>query len=95
MTGPTIRDQRAFASGVLFVAFAIFFLVTALNYPAGLQPERGRAIFPGCLRSRWPPSDWPCCWTAQHQALHQWVVKGLAWVTGSLAAVKEEWRLAR
>ena len=46
MMGLTIRDQRAFASGVLFLAFAIFFLVTALNYPAGTAARMGPGYFP-------------------------------------------------
>jgi hypothetical protein len=43
MTGPIIRDRRAFASGALFLAFAVFFFVTALNYPAGTAARRCHA----------------------------------------------------
>ncbi|MBR0750943.1 tripartite tricarboxylate transporter TctB family protein [Bradyrhizobium jicamae] len=90
MTKLTIRDQRAFAAGALFLAFAIFFFVTALNYPAGSAARMGPGYFPrllaivlaviglavmlGAVRP-----------TAQRQALQRWDIKGLAWVTGSVA----------
>ena len=90
MTKPTIRDQRAFAAGALFLAFAIFFFVTALNYQAGTAARMGPGYFPrllaivlaaiglfamlGAVRR-----------TAERQGLPRWDMKGLAWVTGSVA----------
>lgn len=90
MTRPTIRDQRAFASGALFLAFAIFFFVTALNYPAGSAARMGPGYFPrllaivlaaiglaamlGAVRAM-----------AHRQRLQSWDLKGIAWVTGSVA----------
>jgi len=90
MTKLTIRDQRAFAEGALFLAFAIFFFVTALNYPAGSAARMGPGYFPrllaivlaaiglfamlGAVRP-----------TAERQGLPRWDIKGLAWVTGSVA----------
>jgi hypothetical protein len=62
MTGPIIRDRRAFASGALFLAFAVFFFVTALNYPAGTAARMGPGYFPGCSRLRSPQSGWSSCW---------------------------------
>ena len=89
MTGPAIRDQRAFASGALFLFFAIFFFVTALTYPAGTAARMGPGFFPrllaivlaaigltvmvGAVRR-----------TAERQGLHKWDMKGLAWVAGSV-----------
>jgi hypothetical protein len=88
MTGH-IRNQRAFAAGALFVAFALFFFVVALNYPAGSAAKMGPGYFPrllaivlaaiglfvmaGAVRR-----------TAAPQTLQRWDWKGLAWVTGSI-----------
>ena len=49
MAGPIIRNQRAFVSGALFLAFAVFFFVTALNYPAGTAARMGPGYFPRLL----------------------------------------------
>lgn len=89
MKGLAIRNQRAFASGVLFLAFAIFFFVEALAYPAGTAAKMGPGYFPrllavvlaaiglvvivGAIKS-----------TACREALRKWDFKGLAWVTGSV-----------
>ncbi|WP_247311926.1 tripartite tricarboxylate transporter TctB family protein [Bradyrhizobium sp. 141] len=89
MKGLAIRNQRAFASGVLFLAFAVFFFVAALNYPAGTVARMGPGYFPrllaivlaviglvvtlGAMKS-----------SAEPQALRRWDFKGLAWVTGSV-----------
>jgi hypothetical protein len=88
MTG-YIRDQRAFTAGALFVVFALFFFLVALNYPAGSAAKMGPGYFPcllaivlaaiglfvmaGAVRR-----------TAVPQALQKWDLKGLAWVTGSI-----------
>ena len=89
MIGFAIRNQRAFASGVLFLGFAIFFYVVALGYPAGTAARMGPGYFPrllaivlaaiglavmlGSMKS-----------TADLQSLHKWDWKGLGWVTGSV-----------
>ena len=89
MKGLAIRNQRAFACGALFLAFAIFFFVTALSYPAGTVARMGPGYFPrllaivlaaiglvvilGAMKSGTEP-----------QALRKWDLKGLAWVTGSV-----------
>jgi hypothetical protein len=89
MKGLAIRNQRAFASGALFLAFAIFFFVEALTYPAGTAAKMGPGYFPrllaivlatiglvvilGALKP-----------TAERQALRKWDFKGLAWVAGSV-----------
>jgi hypothetical protein len=89
MKGLAIRNQRAFACGALFLAFAIFFFVTALSYPAGTVARMGPGYFPrllaivlaaiglvvilGAMKS-----------SAEPQALRKWDLKGLAWVTGSV-----------
>ncbi|MEH2628651.1 putative membrane protein [Bradyrhizobium sp. AZCC 1719] len=90
MFGLSIRNQRAFASGTLFLGFAMFFYVVALGYPAGTAARMGPGYFPrllaivlaaiglavmlGAMKS-----------TAECQPLRQWDWKGLAWVTGSVA----------
>jgi len=89
MKGLAIRNQRAFAAGVLFLAFAVFFFVTAQNYPAGTAARMGPGYFPrllaivlaviglvvtlGAITS-----------TADRQVLRRWDFKGLAWITGSV-----------
>lgn len=89
MKGVAIRNHRAFASGVLFLAFAVFFFVMALQYPAGTAARMGPGYFPrllaivlagiglivilGAMKS-----------SAEAQALRQWDLKGLAWITGSV-----------
>src|SRR6185369_658347 len=90
MTGPTIRDQRAFASGALFLAFAVFFFVTALNYPAGTAARMGPGYFPRLLAIGLAAIGLVVMLgavrrTAERQVLPKWDMKGLAWVTGSVA----------
>ncbi|SEN20254.1 tripartite tricarboxylate transporter TctB family protein [Bradyrhizobium sp. OK095] len=89
MKGLAIRNQRAFASGALFLAFAVFFFVTALQYPAGTAAKMGPGYFPRALAivlaaiglvvilSAVKPA-------AEAQALRRWDLKGLAWITGSV-----------
>ncbi|MDA9542585.1 membrane protein [Bradyrhizobium sp. CCBAU 21362] len=84
-----IRNHRAFASGALFLAFAVFFFVAALSYPAGTAARMGPGYFPRLLAivlaaiglvvilSAMKP-------TADGQALRNWDLKGLAWITGSV-----------
>lgn len=90
MTKLTIRDQRAFAAGALFLAFAIFFFVTALNYPAGGAARMGPGYFPRLLALVLAAIGLTVMLgaarpTAERQALQRWDIKGLAWVTGSVA----------
>ena len=89
MTGPAIRNQRAFASGLLFVAFAIFFFVMALNYPVGSAARMGPGYFPRLLAIVLASIGLAVMLgavrrTAELRALRRWDVKGLAWVTGSV-----------
>jgi hypothetical protein len=89
MTGPTMRDQRAFVSGALFLAFAIFFFVTALNYPAGTAARMGPGYFPRLLAIVLAAIGLAVMLgavrrTAERHALLKWDIKGLAWVTGSV-----------
>lgn len=90
MTKLTIRDQRAFAAGASFLAFAIFFFVTAMNYPAGSAARMGPGYFPRLLAIVLAAIGLAVMLgavrpTAERQALQRWDVKGLAWVTGSVA----------
>jgi Tripartite tricarboxylate transporter TctB family len=89
MTGPIIRDQRAFVSGALFLAFAVFFFVTALNYPAGTAARMGPGYFPRLLAIVLAAIGLAVMLravrrTAERRSLLRWDVKGLAWVTGSV-----------
>ncbi|MGY3394467.1 glucan phosphoethanolaminetransferase (alkaline phosphatase superfamily) [Bradyrhizobium sp. USDA 3311] len=89
MKGLAIRNHRAFASGALFLAFAVFFFVAALSYPAGTAARMGPGYFPRLLAivlaaiglvvilSAMKPA-------ADGQALRNWDLKGLAWITGSV-----------
>ncbi|MGL9618530.1 tripartite tricarboxylate transporter TctB family protein [Bradyrhizobium sp. U531] len=89
MKGLAIRNQRAFASGVLFLAFAVFFFATALQYPAGSAARMGPGYFPRLLAivlaaiglvvilGAMKPG-------AEAQALRRWDLKGLAWIVGSV-----------
>lgn len=90
MTKLSIRDQRAFAAGALFLALAIFFFVTALNYPAGSAARMGPGYFPRVLAIVLAAVGLAVMLgaarpTAEQQGLQRWDVKGLFWVTGSVA----------
>ena len=90
MTKLTIRDQRAFAAGALFLAFAIFFFVTALNYPAGSAARMGPGYFPRLLAIVLTAIGLAVMLgavrpAAERQTLQRWDIKGLAWITGSVA----------
>ena len=85
-----IRNQRAFVSGALFFAVAAFFFIVALNYASGTAARMGPGYFPkmmslvlgaiglfvmvGALMPK-----------AQIEGLQSWDVKGLLWITGSVA----------
>ena len=45
----SIRNQRAFVSGALFVAIAVFFFVQSTNYALGTATRMGPAYFPRML----------------------------------------------
>lgn len=89
MKGLAIRNQRAFASGALFLAFAVFFFVTALQYPAGTAAKMGPGYFPRALAIALAAIGLVVILSAvkpaaEAQALRQWDLKGLAWITGSV-----------
>lgn len=85
-----IRNQRAFVSGALFVAVAAFFFIVALNYQPGTAARMGPGYFPrllsfvlaaiglfvmgGAVMPR-----------AHVEGLEKWDLKGLVWITGSVA----------
>ncbi|PIT06485.1 membrane protein [Bradyrhizobium nitroreducens] len=84
-----IRNHRAFASGVLFLAFAVFFFATALQYPAGTAAKMGPGYFPRLLAIVLAAIGLVVMFgamkpAADRQALRKWDLKGLAWITGSV-----------
>ncbi|WP_342731275.1 tripartite tricarboxylate transporter TctB family protein [Bradyrhizobium sp. B117] len=89
MKGLAIRNQRAFASGALFLAIAIFFFVVALQYPAGTAAKMGPGYFPRMLAIVLAAIGLVVMLGAikpgaSREALRQWDLKGLAWITGSV-----------
>ena len=89
MKGLAIRNQRAFASGALFLAFAIFFFLVALEYPAGTAAKMGPGYFPRMLAIVLAAIGLVVMLGAikpgaSREALRQWDLKGLAWITGSV-----------
>lgn len=85
----TIRNQRAFAAGLLFLIVAATFLVLSSDLEAGTAARMGPGYFPwllslvlgaiglvvmaGAMSAR-----------ATVERLARWDWKGLAWVTGSV-----------
>jgi Tripartite tricarboxylate transporter TctB family len=89
MTSFTIRNQRAFVSGALFVGFAVFFFVVARDYTAGTAARMGPGFFPRLLSIVLAAigllviagAVMP---KAEQRALAKWDFKGLIWITGSV-----------
>ena len=85
-----VRNQRAFATGLLFVAVAAVYFVLSLNYVQGTAARMGPGFFPrmvaiflalvgaGVLLSSLAPK-------AHTEKLERWDLKGLLWITGSVA----------
>ncbi|MDQ8726224.1 tripartite tricarboxylate transporter TctB family protein [Bradyrhizobium sp. LHD-71] len=85
-----IRNQRAFAAGVLFLIVSIFYFVMSFNYVTGTPARMGPGFFPrmvsiglaliavGILLSAVAPK-------AKIEKLEKWDVKGLLWIAGSVA----------
>jgi hypothetical protein len=85
-----IRNQRAFASGALFLAVAVFYFAMSFNYMQGTPARMGPGFFPkmvaillglvgiGVLIGSVAPR-------AHIEKLASWDVKGLLWITGSVA----------
>ena len=81
-----VRNQRAFATGLLFVAVAVVYFVLSLNYVQGTPARMGPGFFPrmvaiilalvgaSVLLSSVAP-----------EKLERWDLKGLLWITGSVA----------
>lgn len=89
MTNFRIRNQRAFVSGALFVAFAVFFYVAGRDYPVGTAARMGPGYFPHMLTiilgtigvAVMAGAVMP---KAELRALAKWDFKGLLWITGSV-----------
>jgi len=84
-----IRNQRAFASGVLFLVVSIFYFVMSFNYATGTAARMGPGFFPrmvsvlfgliaiGVIFSAMSPR-------AKREDLERWDIKGLLWIAGSV-----------
>lgn len=85
-----IRNQRAFAAGALFLGVAVFYFTMSFNYVQGTAARMGPGFFPkmvslllavigvGVLLGSVAPR-------AQEEKLERWDVKGLLWITASVA----------
>lgn len=85
-----IRNRRAFASGALFLIFAIFYFVMSFNYATGTPARMGPGFFPrmvsilfalvavGIMLGALSPR-------AKPEMLERWDLKGLLWIAGSVA----------
>jgi hypothetical protein len=85
-----IRNQRAFTAGALFLAVAVFYFTMSFNYMQGTSARMGPGFFPkmvaillaligvGVLISSVTPR-------AHIEKLERWDLKGLLWITGSVA----------
>lgn len=84
-----IRNQRAFAAGVLFLVASIFYFVVSYNYATGTAARMGPGFFPrmvsilfgllslGVMFGAMSPR-------AHRETLERWDIKGLLWITGSV-----------
>ena len=84
-----IRNQRAFAAGVLFLVVSVFYFVVSLNYATGTAARMGPGFFPrmvsilfgllslGVMFSAMSPR-------AHRETLEHWDIKGLLWIAGSV-----------
>ena len=85
-----IRNQRAFAAGVLFLLVSVFYIAMSYNYATGTAARMGPGFFPrmvgivlllislGIIASALMPR-------AKRERLEAWDVKGLLWIAGSVA----------
>jgi hypothetical protein len=85
-----IRNQRAFAAGVLFLLVSIFYITMSFNYATGTAARMGPGFFPrmvgilmglvaiGIIFGSMAPR-------AKREGLERWDVKGLLWIAGSVA----------
>jgi hypothetical protein len=85
-----IRNQRAFASGLLFVAVALFFFTVSTNYTLGTAARMGPGYFPIMLSILLAAIGLVVMATAvtphaQIERLKSWDLKGLLWIVGSVA----------
>ncbi|ETR75428.1 membrane protein [Afipia sp. P52-10] len=85
-----IRNQRAFAAGVLFLAVAIFYFAMSFNYVHGTAARMGPGFFPKMVSIALAAvglivllgSVAP---KAHIEKLERWDFKGLLWIAGSVA----------
>jgi hypothetical protein len=84
-----IRNQRAFASGVLFLVVSVFYFMMSFNYATGTAARMGPGFFPrmvavlfglialGVIFGAMSPR-------AKREDLERWDIKGLLWIAGSV-----------
>jgi hypothetical protein len=85
-----IRNPRAFAAGALFLLVAVFYFLMSFKYATGTAARMGPGFFPrmvaivlaavalGIMVGALSPR-------AKTEKLERWDVKGLLWISGSVA----------
>ena len=85
-----IRNPRAFTAGALFLVVAAFYFIMSFNYATGTAARMGPGFFPrmvsivfgliaiGIMLGALSPK-------AKREKLESWDLKGLLWITGSVA----------
>jgi hypothetical protein len=90
MLAMLIRNRRAFTAGALFLVVAVFYFSMSFNYAPGTPARMGPGFFPrmvatllgliaiGVMLGSLSPK-------AKPEKLESWDLKGLLWITGSVA----------
>ena len=90
MVAMLIRNRRAFTAGALFLVVATFYFAMSFNYATGTAARMGPGFFPrmvsiilgliaiGIMLGSLSPK-------AKPEKLESWDLKGLLWITGSVA----------
>jgi hypothetical protein len=85
-----IRNQRAFAAGVLFMIVAIFYFFMSFNYVTGTPARMGPGFFPRMVSILLALVGLGVLFSAvarraRVEKLERWDIKGLLWIAGSVA----------
>jgi hypothetical protein len=85
-----IRNQRAFAAGVLFLIVSVFYFLMSHKYAMGTPARMGPGFFPRMVSGILFVIAMGIIWSAvapraKPERLERWDVKGLLWIAGSVA----------